>query len=200
MSITYSDDYAYADAKLSDSVVLLKGIPVLIHGVGVDTGIVGYQTLGMYGRNSSAPLKEFDLTPITLGNINVEEGYTTYVTRLPTRSWKQGLRASSVYFANRNLARYFSIHRSSFINCVLGKYPRLNSCLEMLFNAEASGIAFSRDFSLLKPNKKGVATLLFKGTEVGFLLPDKNNSRPALQPRFQFLQELLEESVDNVSS
>lgn len=193
MSIKYGDDVEYANAKLSDSIVQHNGEPVYVDHVG-GSGLASVRKLGG-NLFYAVSLAELDLTPVSLGNINLSTGQTDYIARLPVRNWKQGLRLGNLYAVQNNRAvRTLSIDNPSLINCILGNYPSLNKCIELLMNEEVAAISFSRLFSLTSFSKKGVSSLLFKGRETGTAV--MQDDRPVLStfPKFNFLRELLEEA------
>lgn len=193
MSIKYGDDFEYANAKLSDSIVQLDGEPVYVDNVSreghCNVRKLGDQNYFLVGLNN------LDLTPVPLGNINHSSGQADYLARLPVRNWKQGLRMSNLYaIQDPRTARNLRIDSPSFINCILGNYPSLAKCIELLINDERSSVAFSRQFALTSFSKKGVSSILFKGREVGSGTIQDEQIVLTPFPKFHFLRELLEEA------
>ncbi len=195
MSINYNDDYTYANAKLSDSIILHKGQPTYIASVSSE-GLVEYRFLGQdRGKFKTDHLKHFDLTPVPLGYANIEDGSAAYVTRLPTRSWKQGLQMRQLVTDVGRGVR-LSMESSAFLNMLWGHYPKIQQCIEFLANEEAKAMAFARMFALTLPSKKGVSNLLYKDIAVGHINIDKDQTTPELWGQFSFLRETLEEVIN----
>lgn len=197
MAISYEDDSEYAHAKVSDSVIMVEGRPAYV--VNVVRGVLTYQQLyPNIGQNLAIPLKDVDLTPVKLGYANLEQGEALYLTRLPARSWKQGLIERNIISSNLAGGRRFPVNSSAVCECMMGKYPSLSKVIEFLFNDEATSMAFSRDFALAKPKKpNGKLQLFYKGLlEVGELDPLKNTKTPVLLERHSYLRETLEEVTD----
>ena len=198
MTISYGGDYDYANAKLADSIVMLNNMPVYIHGVNND-GQVDYIPLG-WNESYHTDLRNFDLTTKKLGYINLDGGSASYIARYPSRTWKQGLRMSNIYFVLRGLSRPIPMHSPNFINCILGKYPKIDVCMDILDNSEANSVAFSRSFSISKKSKKGIHSLLFKDRGVGIFSQDDKGQHFDLQPEYSFLTEMLNETVNATRS
>lgn len=194
MSVDYGNDYEYANAKLSDTIVSLKdGSPVYIDHVDIGDGTVSYRKLGG-GDFKTTILSELDLKPLPLGNINMRDK-VAYATRLPVRAWKQGLRVGSIYFKNASHARNgLMMDSPEFINCLIGNYPSLSRSLEALACGETKEMAFSRYFHIFGYNeKKKIVQLAFKGSEVGYgVIEDGLNLK--LFDKAHFLRETLEEA------
>ena len=91
MSVDYSNDPEYAQAKLADSMVTLGEILVNILRVD-ERGEVLYSPVGVPERKTTT-LKWLDLTPIRLGYMNYRMG-CSYLSRTPARHYRQGLRGS----------------------------------------------------------------------------------------------------------
>jgi hypothetical protein len=194
VSVKYGDDYEYANAKLSDSIVSFNGHPVYVERVD-EEGDVRYTPLGSNDRPLTARLKDFDLTPLPLGNINLNRGMVSYAARYPVRGWKQGLRMGSIYFlTNSTEGRRINPHDTGFVNCLTGNYPTMKSCIESLVCEEAQQIAFSREFFLHPFDKTGMSLLGYKNIIVGVgrLTEAKDNLLFTLNEKYKFLQETLE--------
>lgn len=193
MAIDYKNDYDYANSRLSGSIVEFNSAPVYIFGVG-DEGSVEYRYLGQNNiRRYHSPLKEFDLTPLKLGYINQEARRSFYITRLPSRSWKQGLTMNHLVYGTAEPFRV-NMDDRSFVNMLRGVYPSLHTCLELMVNQEAISLAFSKNFAF-SPFKQGQCKLLYKEKIVGdFNLGEHH--LPILDAKHQFLRETLEGELD----
>jgi len=183
MTISYEDDFEYANSKLSGSIVYKSGQPVHINYVDVEEGDAFYQD-PQTREERVCELSALDLTPVKLGYVNYPEG-ASYLSRIPARHWRQGLRENTVSCNGT----YGGVYNSYFISTVLGAYPTFTHCLEQCKNTALS-IAFSRNFALF-PSLKGIF-LYFKGEKVGVVDETGTGSRPKLNEEYTYLQEMLE--------
>lgn len=192
MSVDYSNDPEYAQAKLADSMVTLGEILVNILRV-ADDGEVLYQPVGVTDRRHTT-LKELNLTPIRLGYMNFRMG-CSYLSRIPARHYRQGLRGSVLQM--RTDIRGFSlVHAKELANTASGIYPTISDCYEEIICGEAVARAFSRDFAI--SNGKGkLMNLLFKSTVVGTCSWGDRGPQLTLADRFRYLDELMMESLDD---
>lgn len=186
MSINYGNDWEYANSRLSDTIVLKDKIPVYVYRVG-SNGVVEYRTLGDFSKEGNCSISDLDLTPLALGFLNTSIK-TSYLYRVPTRNWKQGLRLQQIHYVEGSRNKEISVDSQSFINCLLGIYPNLTRCVENIHCEEAIARAFSRTFSLEKGRKE--IELVFKDTRVGYFSEQEN--RLKLWEKFSFLQESLD--------
>ena len=120
MTVSYDNDYEYAHAKLSGSIVRHKGQPVTVFSVNEEgAAIKNHITL----LCNCVPLEELDLTPVPLGYVNLGDG-ANYLTRIPHRSWKQGVRFGSLHTFSKYVCN-FSVEGIELTNTILGRYPKL---------------------------------------------------------------------------
>lgn len=185
MTISYGNDVDYAQAKLTDSVVKVDNYPV--HVLGVETSD-SVRVKKLLDKNYFyVKLNDLDLEPLRLGYANYGNE-ACYVTRLPQRSWKQGIRNSNMWSPKIRVP----IESPSFVNLVLNNYPSLTLCLEYLDCVEVKTIAFSKHFALGLKEKRGFK-VFYKNFAVGYLDPQKS-WLPKLDDSKQYLKELTEET------
>ena len=141
----------------------------------------------MNGKTSEVNLKkvkDINIQPVPLGYVNFSRS-AEYITRRPTRRWKQGLTTDSL---NRGVRR--SVMKSKALaNCILGRYPKLEDALGMLEKETHISVAFDRNWSV----EVGVVapSLFYKGRYVGII--EKGEGK--LLPKFEYLIESLAEVV-----
>lgn len=188
MAVNYKGDIDYAIGKLPGSIVKVDGEPVIVDHLSTD----GVCVINLSSRKDSIrSMKDLDLSPFRLGFVN-GISMAAYITRMPARQWRQGIR-------NSNLQMIYPHHsgvNSSFVNSqafyrmLKGIYPSIKDCVESLANEEIVSTSFHRNFGLLADTKDR-AKILFKGEAVGYLnyeFPEK----PVLDKKHTYLQETLE--------
>jgi hypothetical protein len=190
MTVSYDNEYEYAHAKLSGSIVRYRGDPVTVLGVNQEEGAAIKNHVTQLC--TCVPLEELDLTPVPLGYMNLGNG-ANYLTRIPHRSWKQGVRSGSISTFSK-YACNFSVEGVELTNTILGRYPKLEKCFELLVCGEVRARAFTRLFSLGTPGKKGFS-LFYKDLWVGRMDPLKSKSVD-FNSEYEYLTELLEEALD----
>lgn len=195
MAINYQNDFGYAHAKLSDSIIMHKNHPTYIASVD-GTGMVEHKFLdNPHEDYKKEHLQHFDLTPVKLGYMNLSNGGAVYASRLPLRNWKQGLQLRQV--VSPDLIRVqVGMESPAFVNTLLGAYPTIKKCVEFLVNQESKTLAFCREFALNRPNKKACCNLSYKGVDVGHLDLNTQTTTPILWEQFTFLRETLEEVLN----
>lgn len=188
--VNYGEDYEYAGTRLSNSLVrTLEGLPYYVKIVFEDTGNTrGFFT--MTGKNSDVPLKDLDLSPVKLGNVNKGD-LSGFCCRKPARFYKQGLTGNVITCTKFMVG----IHSKYLSNTIMGKYPTVKQIAELLLNGEIRSAAFSRDFSLSKGNK---ISLCYRDRKVGIAEWNykASNFNYHLDEKYKFLQETLEESTN----
>lgn len=188
MSLSYGDDYRYANERLNGSVITRKGLPVYINRVD-EYGMVSFHIVGG-NCSKEAHIKEFDLTPIKLGYINYPT-QAIYSFRVPVRGYRQGIRSGT--FASRRGAGT-KLLTKSLSNCVQNIYPQIDTCVETIFNGEATSRAYHRKFSLAVDRKNSNRLFLkYRDSKVGSYDIKKNDIN--LDTNHQFLKEALGESL-----
>jgi len=176
----------YARQALANSLVRIGESPVWIEGVEGDWSTNLF--FPMNGKRSYIEdirtLKGLNIEPVPLGYVNKRDG-ARYVRRIPRRRWKQGLSRDSVQ------GRIYEkdLRSKALGNCVLGRYPSLDTALELL-NSCRTSVAFHRHWAV----QVGIVSpsLLYKEKNVGII----ENGILRLVPDYEYLTESLEEIVN----
>lgn len=177
----YGDDFEYANSRLAGTIVRLEdGEPVFVHEV----------LRGMHAEVSKLsdlynPLKvnakDLNLTPVTLGMCNFE-ARAHYLYRMPMRrDWKQGLRNGNFTCATVPVQL---IPPDILRQVIIGEYPSLKKCLEVVVGGDARDMAWSRSWAVSK------AGLLYKDEGIVGVI---RGGTLILNDRYKHLQEALEE-------
>ncbi|MCA9381303.1 hypothetical protein KC678_03490 [Candidatus Dojkabacteria bacterium] len=186
MTISYDDDWEYAHAKLSDSVITFNNFPYYVKEVTPSCHV--HLKKFYFGESVSANLNQLDLTPFSLGYYNSNDS-CIYVKRVPQRNWKQGLRTNNIA-SNGGFVEFES---EGFLNCLLDKYPSIDDCIEFISCQEYKAISFHKQFALGSKFKKGF-NLLYKDKKVGYIDPEKTIF-PVFDEHYIFLTELFEDII-----
>jgi len=179
----YSNDHEYANSRLTETIVRLKGEPVYIYQVkaGMKTD---YSTLQNMGEMKQCKADELDLHPVPLGYCNYNQ-YACYLTRIPMRrDWRQGLRRgnfTSLSGADANRIPYEALRQ-----CILGEYPTFEAALEAV--KKVKSMAWHRHWAV---DCKG--QVLHKGAARPVGTVEKGVI--VLASRYHYLKEALEESL-----
>lgn len=189
-TVNYKEDYAYAQTRLSGTVVKHNDRVVLVNSVNYG-GQCDLTDL-LCNKELTAHLNELDLSPVKLGYMNMKEG-ATYVMRAPIRYYKQGL-THNVIKAAGGLPGFLS---SNMVRTILGMFPHPLEAAECVHNKECSSMAFSRVFAFSKPLKKSLG-LEYKSKKVGSVTwnEDVKSLNYNLDEEYEFLRESLEEALD----
>lgn len=195
MAIKYKD-VGYASERLSGSIVRHEGIPVYVDGINED-GEAAIRKLASDKGFYYVPYDELDLTPVPLGNINVN-GSVMFAKRMPKRrDWRQGLREnnlhSEVVHGDEQRVRATC---TDLLNTILGIFPSIKTCIESVECREAEGMAFSRQFSVGRKEAEGYSLTYRVNNRIGWasIAPD-GNINTKLRPEFEYLKEYLQESL-----
>lgn len=170
------------DGALSNTICRYQGVPVLVKAF--DAKIVELYTLrdeSQYIKAVKHDDEELDISTPPLGYAQVRKNQVTYVTRVPLRRWKQGIHADNIKTSslpNSQLPnRGVSVMTKVFEDMIVGRYPRMEDCIQELIKMKEYGEkAISRDCAL--SINKGVINVFFKNDPVG-IIPMKE----ALKPR-----------------
>lgn len=178
------DDANYARTRLVDTVVMCRGLPVKVEDIKVKNAAVR-----VLNTNELLVVKtvELDITPVKLGYLN-EDTQALYLTRTPMREdWRQGLRSMSIRVIGHGRDRYQPPAEGLF-NTILGRYPALDVCIDLVKSRLAGSLAFSRNFAIV-----GGDNLLYKGKwKVGTIAKTKDYN---LFPQFDWVREMLDEEL-----
>lgn len=190
MSVDYSSDLSYASDKLCGSYVKYDGEIVDVN-CWEDEDIFHVFSNTKGGIN--VPLNELDLSPIELGYINfgIKAGYCR---RYPKRHWKQGTRPAnaSMYVAGQKKS-FPSLCTPEATAMLLDQYPSIENVIELIVNKEKISMAFSKHFALRMNPKSGQVYLDYQDKQVGKLCME--SFTVGLDPKFSFLNEVLQESL-----
>ena len=162
----------------------------LLHGFPLKMGKMARRRVLGTGFHS------FNLTPFSLGYVNTAYG-ATYTSRAPVRYYKQGLDERSL-FSHRYRVSLFS---KAFYNTIVNKYPTPEKCFETVVCREKSSLAFCRSFCFSQFRYgEDTVSLDFRGRTVGRAIytAESGQINYQLDDKFSFLQETLEECMNNV--
>lgn len=179
----YSDDYEYANSRLTETIVRLGSEPVFVHTVG-RAMLTQYSTLDNMADIKVCKAGDLDLHPVPLGYCNYNK-QASYLTRIPMRrDWRQGLRRGN--FTALNGVDAGRIPYESLRQCILGDYPTFAAACDAV--KKIKSIAWHRHWAV-----SGDGQIWHKGAihPVGVLEGDKI----VLSSRYQYLKEALEESL-----
>lgn len=200
--VTYEDEeFEYGLTRVKSTVVLdLAGEPVYVTGGDVeDKALYGFPL--KMGRNAGRKtlgigFHNFNLTPFPLGYVNTSYG-ATYTSRSPVRYYKQGLDERSL-FSSRYRVGLFS---KALYNTIVNKYSTPEECFEPVVCGERGSLAFCRSFCFSRFRGDDNTVLLdFRGRTVGraTYTAEAGRINYQLYDKFSFLQETLEECMNNV--
>ena len=180
----YGKEFAYADTRLKDSIVMHDGDPVVVYGV-TSGGSATVALLSDESRNTfSVPLRSLDVTPVKLGYVNYK-GRTCYAMRMPKRrDWKQGLRGANITSMGGEV-HIHAVPDKEWAKTIVGDYPTYEACLKAVART-AKSLAWSREWCVSKD-----LSLWHKGVLVGKVV----DGQPLLSGRYQYLSECLRESL-----
>ena len=185
--LDYKGDYSYANQRLAGTYIYYEGSPILV--VSIDQfGVVTFNRCGLGGDAEKCRLSECSLEPLRLGYIN-DGPLAHYLRRFPARVQRQGLQDRIMY---SSMGRIVALESIPFLNCVIGSYPNLNVCLELVANKEVQSVAFSRTFAL-KVNERN-NKIEYKGKIVGSLVGESLKLK--LDKGREYLQESLERNCN----
>jgi hypothetical protein len=177
-------DLQYVRGRLNNSIVNIIGDgPRVIKDIHGD-GTVWANCLKL-GQSAIFKFDQIDLEPVKLGWVNVS-GNSFYVMRTPVRAWSQGLTRDNtliLYCPEEQVPD--NINYKWYHDTIVGIFPSYEDCLR-LSGKEYKKRAFSRRFAISKD------WLFYKGMIVG----DIENKLPKLDPRYIYLREHLEETLD----
>ncbi len=140
--------------------------------------------------------------PFPLGMCNFK-GSAVYLERQPMRPrMEQGLVLSGVIESSVSLLNkggrmgsgtQVKLNSDSFRDCVLGKHPSAQECVERLSDPSCGNdsAAFDRYFALVR-GPVDMTFLAYKGDVIG-LLPDNNLSSVRLSKKFSYAKEVVQE-------
>lgn len=140
--------------------------------------------------------------PFPLGMCNYK-GYAFYLERQPMRPrMEQGLVSSGIVESPLSLQKtggrlnsgtQVKMNSDAFRDCILGRHPSAQECVERLKDPTCGNdaAAFDRYFALVR-GPVDMMFLAYKGEVVG-LLPDNNLSSARLSKKFSYVKEVVQE-------
>lgn len=191
----YGNDYRYAATRLDDTIArLMDGTPVYIQHVNVDGSVVYFDVEGlMRGDGPKATkLENINAEPVSLGYMNAKTG-CTYLSRVPVRRWKQGLRLNENCTSSNgglNQPDYEALAKT-----IRGQYPKFSEVVKATgkVNNPFKGVKNSlmKAWHRFWAYDAGTSEVHYRGEVVGKVVDGHVN----LNPSFKYLQECLMESV-----
>jgi hypothetical protein len=179
----YAEDYEYANSRLTETIVRLKGEPVYIFKVGAGMK-TEYCTLEDMTTVKRCQAGELDLKPVPLGYCNYNK-QACYLSRIPMRrDWRQGLRRGN--FASLSGVNADRIPYDVLRQCIVGDYPTFAGAVEAV--KKVKSMAWHRHWAVDSDLR-----ILYKGSNVpvGML----ENGEIVLNSKYQYLKEALKESL-----
>lgn len=200
MGVKYLGDPDYANRNLGQTFVRWKtkdgtdGVAMIVSISNRD--IITAQVPFIRGRDITKTLEkrhssEVDLRPIELGYSNniKNNNFPVYVSRFPSRQWRQGLTSKSIYgrvgsdvyysslnncmnigSLNRNrrgenIDEFIWSMRDLFFPC----YPVVQEAVELINSGHCEGVAISKNMCLLWDKNKRCIVLHYTLTAVGII-------------------------------
>lgn len=196
MSVKYKDNM-YANDRLTGTIVRHNNTPIYIDRVSGDGWAYGHSLGGGVPKVIQVQQEELDLTPVPLGNVN-ELDSVLFVQRMPKRrDWRQGLRRSNMHVSTVvGLPRDVNLTGQGIVKTIMGVYPNVEECLEMVLCEEVLGRAFSRYFSVGSRLAKKRATLHFRDKGIGTVGYNVAGELSfEITQDYRFLNEFLQEEL-----
>lgn len=190
MSVKYEDP-VYASDRLNQTIVRHNDYPVFVDHISED-GEARILPL-CKGDWEDVHYLDLDLTPVPLGNYNIN-GSVAYAQRMPKRrDWRQGLRDNNCRFL-RVIGDFgrIGLNSKETVNTILGLYPSPEKVVESIICGEVVGAAFSRYFSLGKTRGEKQVNLFYKTEVVGKVVAGDQLVFELMQEK-EFLREFLQE-------
>jgi hypothetical protein len=177
----------YANQKLRRTVVMHKGLSVLVLDVVGDNDNITLITETRTCERIEAPIEEFDIRGFKLGYANNADG-CVYLSRVPMRSdWRQGLRERNVLMSGGRYRRTSAPSISRIMESLETKYPSMVDAFKDVSSGKAAAVAFSPAFCF-KRTKSGVSLCYRNFRKVGEVSTDGSYK---LSDKFSFLDLFL---------
>jgi hypothetical protein len=174
----------------------------------MDKFMKDYPKFGIIRKDLSSPhFRAFRPFPLGMMNLvrtdkngKAVDCETLYLERQPNRATQQGLTRTMIYISPVNAAmardpvpmhHSFDLWSEDFYDCVMGKYPSIDTCLSKLRDPTIANeaAAFHRYFALVK-GPIGMVFLSYKGDIVG-VLDNKNLSSLTVDRDFNYTREAI---------
>lgn len=174
--------------RLQKSLVRYGGRPVIVDAVADKENVVVYDV--KTGKRERCTVAELDLTPVPLGYSELEDT-VVYVTRKPTRRYKQGLTTENIVatdvFTKRAVG--LPIQAKPLARTVMGEFKSVEDAFQLCRNGERI-VPFAREWAVA--NYKDELCVMYRGNVVGYVGDDN----VMLSPDKYFLKESLMEALN----
>ena len=173
--------------RLQGSLVRVNNTPVYVREVLGENQVAVYNCIT--GDNAKVKVSDLDLQPVQLG-YTISDGDVLYVTRKPTRRYKQGLTSENMVVRDVLTGRLskLRIDDEGLAKTVVGTYPTVEEAFQQCRNGKAI-VPFSREWAVA--NYKEELCVMHKGNVVGYVGDDN----VMLSPDKYFLKESLMEAL-----
>lgn len=163
-------------ARLDNTICMYEGKPVHVRFEGGN--LLNIRPLGSRENGKIIPSDDdnFDVSSPPLGYIQSGSN-VVYLTRRPSRIFKQGLCAETIHYATINKnpnVRLPSFNSVGMADMISGNYPNVDTAIEKLYrDGTDQEIAISRDVALKLNPKLRIIYVFYKNEEVGFMIEGK---------------------------
>ena len=165
-------DADHARGRLVGTLVRFAGEPVVVREVERNEGSFTLQAKRISdGQYVTARIEDFDLSPVPLGYIQVDDE-AVYAERCPQRRWKQGLTLDNMLNLRNGLGRTREgcpeLGYKPLRDTILNVYSSLQEAVEGVIKGTVKSKPFSRRFSV-GINGDNILALYYRGRETGFV-------------------------------
>lgn len=199
------DTVEQVNMRLVNSVIMVDGQPVYVHGCSQDFSIerdVSCISIHYFRSDGSegscfVDSQDIDVRNLRLGYVNTRQ-HTYYLARTPGRQQSQGLTRRNTYTyvtgqdePSANMFDEFRRHGSLY-RMLSNEYPTIEQCAAKLndYNSGVTSIAFHKHFALVRNDNFDFLELHFKNERIGY--GDLNNF--TLPSRYSYLTEKIQQS------
>jgi hypothetical protein len=149
--------------RLRHSVVMHEGVPMYIRDCDESNSIASPVCGGDAVRISN---KDIDLTPLTIGNVQVGNYYVS-TSRAPSRQVKQGLSTNNLKVREMPWEHDGRVEVNSHMvgNAIINRYPSYLECVRSVTNGAYISRAFSKEWGI--GLDEDIVKIFYKNTPVG---------------------------------
>lgn len=190
----YGNDYRYAATRLDDTIArLVDGTPIYIQHIDAAGNVIYFdvEAIGI-GAAKITRMDAINPEPVPLGYMNAKSG-CTYLSRMPVRKWKQGLRLNENCNSTNgglNNPDYVALAKT-----IRGEYPKFNDVVKAVAKGanpfKGAKNALMKAWHRVWAYDAGTGAVHYRGEVVGNVV----DGQVRLAPSFKYLQECLMESV-----
>lgn len=198
--VDYTNESSYGTSRMSGSFALIRGKPKYINTIGNDNKVYyGDLNTGIEGKvwsEKCADLKDMNNSELRLGFVN-NPLRLMYVSRVPSRQWRQGIRQQSLIdlFTLKNV----SVSIKGFSETLQGIFPVIGDCMELIECEESKAVAFCNKYAIGKKTVGGGFVLKHRNLNIGTISLSKYNiPNFNLEEEFRFLNEDVEDRINHV--